>query len=177
MTSARHPTTWARNLNGLVETNACDPDARVPLVQLYEALETFLGRHGPLALLRLTEAAGVDHLDAMGLLVATSEDLGAALLVIEKYQRVFSQGDQWRFTRTRDELVVRYEPWGPARPAHDALALLFARDLGHWLPTWAGVPPAQVSTRLRQRPDVHPVAVLEVVDELRGQRRRLALDQ
>lgn len=75
----------------------------------------------------------------------------SALAVIERYQRVFAEGERLAFTRTSKRLTVGYHPWGPRRPAHDLLALLFVRDLGRWLPARAGVGRTPVALRLRQR--------------------------
>lgn len=147
----RHPTTWARNLEGLGATGPADPDARVPLVEFYAALEREAAQRGTGSWLRYTEQAGPEQLDALGLMVATSETLGSALAVIERYQRVFAEGERLVFTRTSTQLSVCYRPWGPPRQAHDLLALLFVRDLGCWLPERAQLLQRRLGLRLRQR--------------------------
>ncbi|MER2560426.1 MAG: helix-turn-helix domain-containing protein [Myxococcaceae bacterium] len=148
---ARHPTTWARNLEGLGSARPADPDARVPLVQFYAALEREAAQRGMRAWLRDTGQSGPEQLDALGLMVAASETLGSALAVIERYHRVFAEGERLVFTRTSTQLSVCYRPWGPPRQAHDLLALLFVRDLGCWLPARAEVLQRSIDLRLRQR--------------------------
>lgn len=157
---ARHPTTWARNLEGLGAARPADPDARVPLVEFYAALEREAAERGASSWLRHTEQAGPEHLDALGLMVATSETLGSALTVIERYQRVFAEGERLVFTRSSTQLSVCYRPWGPPRQAHDLLAQLFVRDLGCWLPARAQVLQRRLDLRLRQRRTPDLVAVL-----------------
>jgi AraC-like DNA-binding protein len=103
-----------------------DPDATVPIDVWYGFVEAateasgdpFLGLHyGIASHRRFRENAG-----AMRLLLLSSDTMRVAVDRVLRYQRYWNEGESYEIEEQRDLLVVRYRPWGPARPAHVQLA-------------------------------------------------------
>lgn len=172
------PTTWGRTLAatlagaralgldpaalqralGVDDALLRDPDGRVPLPVLYTLVERVIDETGDHhAHLRLAQHLDVEAFDALGLLVATSPTLGAALERLLEYQRVFAEGERYELLSLHGTLHLRYTPWGPPRPAHAAMAELFARDLAVNVAGVTGAPIAGVRVRLRRSAPDDPV--------------------
>lgn len=137
-----------------LELEALDgPDTRAPLSLLYRLIELVVERTGDeLAPLALGRTLDPSSLDAIGFLALSSSTLGAALDATLRYQRVFAEGERYGFERHGEHALVRYEPWGPARPAHAAWADVFARDVAVNMPALLGVRARGVRVRLRRAP-------------------------
>jgi AraC-like DNA-binding protein len=128
-----------------------DPDGRVPLPLLYDFVELVAARAGDEhAPLRLAHHLDVESFDALGLLVVTARDLGEGLDRTIRYQRVFAEGERYDLEHVGDHVHVRYTPWGPPRPAHVAMADMFARDLGVNTSMITGGPIEGLRVRLRR---------------------------
>lgn len=65
---------------------------------------------------------------------------------------MFAEGERYSLEHEGDRTVLRYEPWGPARPAHAAWADAFARDVGVNLPGLVGASLDGVEIALRRPP-------------------------
>ena len=111
---------------GLTREQLEDPDVRVPIGLWYDFMEAattasgdaFLGLHFGLHFYRhYRENAG-----AMGLLVISSDTVRIAIERMARYQRYWNEAERYELAENERELVVRYAPWGPARPAHVQLA-------------------------------------------------------
>ena len=73
--------------------------------------------HGIASHRKFRENAG-----AMRLLLLSSDTLRVAVDRVLRYQRYWNEGEGYEIEEERGLLVVRYRPWGPARPAHVQLA-------------------------------------------------------
>lgn len=142
-----------REAIGVDPSTLADPDGRVPLEALYAFVELVMDRTGDEhAPLRLARGLDVESFDALGLLVLTSATFGEALERTMRYQRIFAEGERYELVEAGDLLHVRYTPWGPPRPAHDAMAEMFARDLAVHTAMITGAPIDGVRVRLRAVP-------------------------
>ncbi|WP_075098158.1 AraC family transcriptional regulator [Sandaracinus amylolyticus] len=159
-----------RRALGVDETVLRDPDGRVPLTALYDLVERVIDDTGdPHAHLRLAQQLDVEAFDALGLLVMSSPTFGVALERTLEYQRVFAEGERYDAITTERAVHVRYVPWGPPRPAHVAMADVFARDLAVNVAMVTGAPIPGVQVRLRRSTPSDPArweALLGVRAEL-----------
>jgi AraC-like DNA-binding protein len=69
-----------------------------------------------------------------------------------QYQRIWNDGERYTLALAADRVHVRYEPFGPPRPAHRLTAEMFAYDLGINAPKLVARPYAPVIVRLRAEP-------------------------
>lgn len=171
--SSRQPTHWARLAGrivdvarshgadaealrravGLHDVELWSPDERVPLVAVYDLLEATAEVVG-IASLGVAIASGVDVelFDALGFLVLTSPSFGVALERTIRYQRIWNDGERYSLAVAGERAYVRYEPFGPPRPAHRHMAEMFAFDVGVNAPRLVADPAAPVVVRLRAAP-------------------------
>ncbi|HEV8443301.1 MAG TPA: AraC family transcriptional regulator ligand-binding domain-containing protein [Steroidobacteraceae bacterium] len=170
------PTLWARMLRetlaaaarcgldadalrgtlGLAEAELEDADARLPLDCMYRLFELCIEHtRGEAAPLRVMSHVNLDAFDALGVLATTSATVEEAMDAMWRYARVFIEGERYTVERTPAGATYGYLPWGPSRPAHAAMAELFARDLAVNIPQLAGVAVHDVQVRLRHEP-THP---------------------
>jgi AraC-like DNA-binding protein len=170
MDRSRHPTVWGRTLRailtlahaplhtteqaliaelGVAARVLAEPDARVPLEALYALLERCLAEDEHLPL-RIARSMDIEAMDALGLLSCVSPDLGTALEVARRYQRIFSEGDVFEHLRSPRGLTIRFRAWGKPRPAHRAMADLFVHDMAVRLPALAARDIDGIGARLRR---------------------------
>jgi len=111
---------------GIPSEILADPEATIPIEVWYGFVEAaaeassdpFLGLHyGIASHRRFRENAG-----AMRLLLLSSDTLRVAVDRVLRYQRYWNEGEGYEIEEQRGLMVVRYRPWGPARPAHVQLA-------------------------------------------------------
>jgi AraC-like DNA-binding protein len=142
-----------RRSAGLVDVDLWSPDERVPLVSVYALLEATAEAVGT-SLLGVTIASSIDVelLDALGFLVLTSPTFGAAMERTLRYQRIWNDGERYSMTIEGNRAHLRYEPFGPMRPAHRHMAEMFAFDVGINAPALVAEPAAPEVVRLRAEP-------------------------
>jgi AraC-like DNA-binding protein len=123
---------------------AAEPDLRVPLAASDGLLERVADALGPavplgleLALEQDPEAYGIP-----GLLLCASASYGEGLRRALQYQRLWGDGERFQLHEAAAGLVVRYEPIGPPRPAHEVAAECALAEivLGARLVTGGSVP-------------------------------------
>ncbi|HTO08407.1 MAG TPA: AraC family transcriptional regulator [Myxococcota bacterium] len=138
---------------GVAPALLADPEARVPLEAYYAGIEAavdelcdpFLGLH---------YIASVDPsaLGALGFLALASPTAGDALARIFRYHAWLSEGDRFAMELLGGEARFRYEPWGPARPAHAQCAEMYAADCFFGLARATGAPIAARALRFAHAP-------------------------
>jgi AraC-like DNA-binding protein len=107
-----------------------DPDARIPLANLYALLEGMERLSGdPFVHLRVTRAIEFAALDALAFVVMTSPTFGAGIRAMLRYQRLWSDGEYYELEPRGEWAVIVYHPWGPPRRAHALMAEMFAVDV------------------------------------------------
>ena len=106
-----------------------DPDARVPLRCYYNVIEAASELTGDVHFgLSYIDGVTPDAIGAVGFLAMTSPTLGESIARILRYYRVLNEGERLTLERTGERAIVRFEPWGPARPAHAHAAEMIAFD-------------------------------------------------
>lgn len=106
-----------------------DPDGRVLLRDVYALLDACLALGDELVHLRMAKHIEPESLDALAFLVMTSPTFGEGLRAMLRYQRVFTEGERYELLDEAQGARVVYEPYGAPRPAHRAMAEMFAIDL------------------------------------------------
>lgn len=115
---------------GLSEDDLHDPDSRVPLSNCYAVLESALALSGdPLLHMRMSRSFELESLDVLAFVVMTSATLRAGIRAMVRYQRLWSDGEIYRFTEADGWGRLSYEPWGPARTGHGLMSEVFAVDV------------------------------------------------
>jgi len=115
---------------GLEEALLADPDARMPLLSLYELVEAAARMTGQGCWgLLLARELQVEDLDALGFLLVSSPTLGVSLEQLLHYQRVWNEGERYTLERKQGRVVLGYHPYGPERPAHHQLAQFSLADM------------------------------------------------
>ncbi len=115
---------------GLEEAQLADPDARMPLLSLYELVEAAARATGQGCWgLLLARELQVEDLDALGFLLVNGPTLGVALEQLLRYQRVWNEGERYTLEHKQGRVVLGYHPYGPERPAHHQLAQLSLADM------------------------------------------------
>ncbi|MFY0539812.1 AraC family transcriptional regulator ligand-binding domain-containing protein [Nannocystis pusilla] len=95
--------------SGLGAAALADPDARVPLLGVYALIEAVCERLGDAASLRFVAAFDAGDLDALGFLLQTCPDLGAALERFVAFQALYTDGERFEAVRLGDDSVaLRY---------------------------------------------------------------------
>ncbi len=106
-----------------------DPDGRVLLRDVYALLDACLALGGELVHLRMARRVEPEALDALAFLVMTSPTFGEGLHAMIRYQRIFTEGERYELLEETHGARVIYQPCGDARPAHRAMAEMFAIEL------------------------------------------------
>ncbi len=106
-----------------------DPDARIPLRCYYNVIEAGaeLTRDAHFGLSYI-DGVTPDAIGAVGFLAMTSATLGESIARILRYYRVLNEGERLTLERAGERATVRFEPWGPARPAHAHACEMYAFD-------------------------------------------------
>jgi AraC-like DNA-binding protein len=170
---SRQPTHWARfagHIVSLARDRGADadalcraaglhgvdlwaPDERVPLVSVYALVEAAAEVVGtPLFGVTVASSVDVELLDALGFLVLTSPTFGVAMERTIRYQRIWNDGERYVLAIEDDRAHLRYDPYGPSRPAHRHMAEMFAYDVGVNAPRLVASPDVPVVVRLRAEP-------------------------
>lgn len=175
----RQPTHWARLAGRILDVaraRGADVDAlgreaglagrelgsldeRVPLVSVYALLEaTAAAIGGSLLGVTIASAIDVELFDALGFLILTSPTFGVAMERTLRYQRIWNDGERYTLAIEGDHAHLRYEPFGPERPAHRHMAEMFAFDVGVNAPRLVAQPAAPAVVRLRAEPPLDRAA-------------------
>lgn len=169
---------------GLGAAALADPDARVPLLGVYALIEAVCERLGDAASLRFVAAVDGGDLDALGFLLQTCPDLGAALERFVAFQALYTDGERFAAVQLGDDAVaLRYTPFGPPRRAHAWMAEVTFLDFLVNGPRWLGRALAVKAVRLRRGPTedaalrraLGPVEFGALCDELVLPRTELSL--
>jgi len=106
-----------------------DPDARIPIRCYYNVIEaaTELTRD-PHFGLSYIDGVTPDAIGAVGFLAMTSATLGESIGRILRYYRVLNEGERLTLEQVGERAIVRFEPWGPGRPAHAQACEMYAFD-------------------------------------------------
>jgi len=114
------------DLGGL---SLADPDARVPLRCYYNLIEAGAELCGdPHFGLSYIDGVTPEAIGAVGFLAMTSATLGESVARILRYYRVLNEGERLTLERDGERARVRFEPWGPERPAHAHASEMIAFD-------------------------------------------------
>jgi len=106
-----------------------DPDARIPLRCYYNVIEAAAElTRDPHFGLSYIDGVTPDAIGAVGFLAMTSATLGESIGRILRYYRVLNEGERLTLERAGSRATVRFEPWGPARPAHAHACEMYAFD-------------------------------------------------
>ncbi|MDC0671419.1 AraC family transcriptional regulator [Nannocystis radixulma] len=141
-----------RARTGLSAAALADPDARVSLLGVYELIEALCERLGEAASLRFVGAIDDGDLDALGFLLSTCPDLGAALDRFVAFQALYNDGERFEVVPVGDDVALRYTPFGPPRRAHAWMAEITFLDFLVNGERWLGGQLAVRSVRLRRGP-------------------------
>lgn len=110
---------------GLGKAALADPDGRVPLLAVYDALEAACRATADSCLgLHFATSLELADLDALGFLMITSPTFGSALERMFRYQRMWAEGERYELFVEGERVRVTYEQYGPPRPAHVQMAQL-----------------------------------------------------
>ncbi|WAS96057.1 AraC family transcriptional regulator [Nannocystis punicea] len=143
--------------SGLSAAALADPEARVPLLGVYALIEAVCERLGDAASLRFVLAFDAGDLDALGFLLQTCPDLGAALDRFVAFQALYTEGERFEAVRVGDDCVaLRYTPFGPPRRAHAWMAEITFLDFVVNGPRWLGRDLEVRAVRLRRGPTDDP---------------------
>lgn len=106
-----------------------DPDARLPMRCYYNVIEAAAELTGD-AHFGLSYIDGVtpDAIGAIGFLAMTSATLGESIGRILRYYRLLADGERITLERAGERATIRFEPWGPPRPAHAHVCEMYAFD-------------------------------------------------
>lgn len=106
-----------------------DDDARVPVPLYYALLEQVASvTRDPHIGLHLVQVVTEIDYGVLGFLFTTSPTVGVAFERMLRYQRLLSD-EQVSLDIADGRARVRFEPWGPARPAHDIASDLVVMDM------------------------------------------------
>jgi AraC-like DNA-binding protein len=126
---------------GLREEGALDPDARLPISTYYALVEAasealadpFFGVH-------YIENVEPSAIDAVGFLAMASQTLGESVRRIIRHHPMMTEGEVFHLEEVGDRALIRYVPWGAARPAHAQIAEMYAADFFILAPRMTGGP-------------------------------------
>ncbi|MCY1056953.1 AraC family transcriptional regulator [Nannocystis sp. SCPEA4] len=141
-----------RARTGLSAAALADPDARVSLLGVYELIEALCERLGEAASLRFVGAIDDGDLDALGFLLSTCPDLGAALDRFVAFQALYNDGERFEVVPVGDDMALRYTPFGPPRRAHAWMAEVTFLDFLVNGERWLGGKLTVRAVRLRRGP-------------------------
>lgn len=120
-----------RRAAGMEGMDLASPEQRVPLLALYTLLEEAVAAtRCPLFGVKVATGVDIGMFDALGFLVLTSPTFGAAMQRTLDYQRLWNDGERYSLVMEAGRAHLRYEPYGPERPAHRHMAEMFAFDVG-----------------------------------------------
>ncbi len=106
-----------------------DPDARLPMRCYYNVIEAGAELTGdPYFGLSYIDGITPDAIGAIGFLAMTSATLGESIERILHYYRVLADGEKLTLEVEGARATVRFEPWGPRRPAHVHVCEMYAFD-------------------------------------------------
>jgi AraC-like DNA-binding protein len=138
---------------GLAGVDLRSPDQRVPLASVYTLLERAAEASSiPLFGVRVASEIDVELFDALGFLVVTSPTFGVAMERTLHYQRIWNDGERYSLVLEQGRAHLRYEPFGPERPAHRLMAEMFAFDVGVNAPRLVAEPALPEVVRFRGEP-------------------------
>ncbi len=136
------------HLPARVLTSMRDPPARVPLSaqdELWTAVEA--AQDDPLIGLRIGFEIQVGHLDSVGLLLMSSENLGDALRALLEYFPIIGEGSAFKVESNHDSVCIRYLPRYKVCQGTRAEAVVGCIvNLARWM-TGMNLAPAQVTLR------------------------------
>jgi AraC-like DNA-binding protein len=106
-----------------------DPDARLPMRCYYNVIEAGADLTGDAHFgLSYMETVTPAAIGAVGFLAMTSATLGESIARILRYYRLLAEGERITLERDGETATVRFEPWGPTRPAHAQVCEMYAFD-------------------------------------------------
>lgn len=106
-----------------------DPDARLPMRCYYNVIEAGAELTGDLHFgLSYIDGATPDAIGAIGFLAMTSATLGESIGRILRYYRLLAEGERISMEIANERATIRFEPWGPTRPAHAHVCEIYAFD-------------------------------------------------
>jgi AraC-like DNA-binding protein len=116
--------------SALAEVDLEDPDARVPLVLVYDLVEyavhaTADERFG----IHFALGIEVPDLDALGFLMMTSATVGEAMERAVRYMRLWNDGERYSLSVEGGVARIAFMPYGPDRPAHRQMAEMAVTDM------------------------------------------------
>ncbi len=130
-----------------------DPDTRLPMRCYYNIVEAgadLLGdAHFGLSYIETVTPAAIG---AVGFLAMTSATLGESIARILRFYRVLADGERLTLERDGERATVRFEPWGPARPAHAHVCEMYAFDFLVMSARMTGAPVPIVAFDVRHAP-------------------------
>jgi AraC-like DNA-binding protein len=113
----------------LVRDSLDDPDARLPMRAYYDVVEAAAELTGDAYFgLSYIETVTPAAIGAVGFLAMTSATLGESIARILRFYRVLADGERLTLEEDGARATVRFEPWGPARPAHAHVCEMYAFD-------------------------------------------------
>jgi AraC-like DNA-binding protein len=114
---------------GLHRDSLDDPDARLPMRCYYDVVEAAAELTGDANFgLSYIETVTPAAIGAVGFLAMTSATLGESIARILRFYRVLADGERITLEQDGARATVRFEPWGPARPAHAHVCEMYAFD-------------------------------------------------
>ncbi|MRG98318.1 AraC family transcriptional regulator [Polyangium spumosum] len=138
---------------GLSGRDLQSPGERVPLTAIYTLVEAArVMADDPLFGVKVASGVEVDVFDVLGFLILTSPTFGAAMGRTMQYQRLWNDGERYSLVVEEGRAHLRYEPFGPERPAHHLMAQMFAFDVGVNAPRLVAEPASAVAIRFRGEP-------------------------
>jgi AraC-like DNA-binding protein len=141
-----------------------DPDARIPLRCYYNVIEAGAElTRDPHFGLSYIDGVTPDAIGAVGFLAMTSATLGDSIARILRYYRVLNEGERLTLERTGERATVRFEPWGPTRPAHAHACEMYAFDFLVMAGRMTGEPVPILDFEVRHAPLGHDDAVFRRV--------------
>lgn len=106
-----------------------DPDARVSMRAYYALIEAAAElTRDPHFGLSYIETVTPAAIGAVGFLAMTAATLGESIARILRYYRVLADGERLTLEIEGTRAVIRFEPWGPPRPAHAQVCEMYAFD-------------------------------------------------
>jgi AraC-like DNA-binding protein len=106
-----------------------DPDARLPMRCYYNVIEAAAELTGdPHFGLSYIDGVTPDSIGAIGFLAMTSATLGESIGRILRYYRLLADGERIALELEGERATIRFNPWGPPRPAHAHVCEMYAFD-------------------------------------------------
>lgn len=130
-----------------------EPEQRIPVTRYYDMVEAVAGVLGdPLLGVSYIEQVQPEAIDAVGFLAMASQTLGEALQRIMRHHRWITEGERFRLDVSGEVATFTFTPWGPVRPAHAQVALMYVADCLVLTPRVTGAPVEVLSLELAGAP-------------------------